>query len=198
MYSGKCMLLFQQFVDVLGVIDGGVQQENQFGNDAELFSDHPSEFAADAPHVFLQGRHRRFRFRGGENAHIDLRDGEVGADPDLADRHHGTAEGGHAFAPDDFGEVLLEFPRHLELSCACRCFHLDDIDDEIILLASLGEDVLAMGLLSEWVEGTRSTSLVIVTPSDGLLQLLVLVLHTTVEAQQIVVWLEFDVQVVVL
>lgn len=43
-----------------------------------------------------------------------------------------------------------------------------------------------------------STSLVIVTPSDGLLQLLVLVLHTTVEAQQIVVWLEFDVQVVVL
>ena len=58
--------------------------------------------------------------------------------------------------------------------------------------------LFVLGLLSEWVEGTRSTSLVIVTPSDGLLQLLVLVLHTTVEAQQIVVRLEFDVQVVVL
>ena len=68
-----------------------------------------------------------------------------------------------------------------------------------------GDGGCLLGFKTDWlelfgqgVEGAVGTTVVVVLPSDGLGQILVLVLDTTAEAEQIVLWLEQNGQVVVL
>ena len=101
---------------MLHVVERIVEIEHQFRDDPELLGDPAAQFAAQAGGFFAQLLHDVHRLDGGENADIDLGQGQVRRDLHAADGKHGAVVGGHAAQADDFGQVLLDLPRHFLLS----------------------------------------------------------------------------------
>ena len=71
----------------------------------------------------LQDLHHLRRAVGGEDAHEDLRDAQVGADADFADGDHAPAEDRHPLAADDLRQVALKLARDLQLSGRSGLIH---------------------------------------------------------------------------
>ena len=116
-------LFFQQFLDVLGIVQAGVQEKHDFRDDAELLAYDAAEFPAVTAQVLVQNSHDSVCLGGREDAYVGLGDGQVGTDANLADRDHGTAEGRHPLAAEDFGQVLLDFAGYLKLTGGGCLFH---------------------------------------------------------------------------
>ena len=129
---------------MLDIIERAVEEEVYLWNDAQLLGHLVTELAADGLHVIVEHLHHSLRLVGREYADEGLGEGKVGADPDLADRYHSPRERSHPLPTDDFRKVALKFAGDFELSCRCWFLHLLYLDDVIVLLAFLGEDVLAV------------------------------------------------------
>ena len=65
-------LLLEEPVDMLCVVEGGVEVEIYPGNYAELFGDFPSEFSAQRPVLHLEGIHHLFLLCGREDADVNF------------------------------------------------------------------------------------------------------------------------------
>ena len=102
---------------MLGVVDGSVEIEGQFGHYAYLFADLASEFSAESAVLVLEREHHLRLFPGGEDAHVNLGNRKVRADAHFAHGHHGSAEGCHSLPSDNLREVFLYFTGNLELPC---------------------------------------------------------------------------------
>ena len=108
---------------MLGIVNGGIQHEYQFGDYPELLGDLVSELSTYGTDILLQGIHHFPGLGRREDTDENLGHGQVGTDSHLAYRYHGTAESSHTFTADNLRETLLKFAGNLELSCTCRCFH---------------------------------------------------------------------------
>ena len=106
---------------MLHVVEAGVEEEDDFRHDAQLFAHSPSEFAPQSLDIFLEPAHHRVCLCGREDAHVDFCHGEVRADFHSADAHQGPVKCGHPFAADNLRHFPLDFPRHLQLAGAFCC-----------------------------------------------------------------------------
>ena len=130
---------------MLCVVKRAVQEEDELRNYAELFCNQVSKLPADGFVVFFQKPHHAFLFIGREYAHEDFGYRKVRTYADFAYRYQGAAKGRHSLGTDYFRKVLLDFTGNLQLPCTCLLFHpLFYIDDEVILLAFLGKDVVTV------------------------------------------------------
>ena len=108
---------------MLCIIQGGVQDENKFRDNPELFGNKMPKFSAESFIIILKDLHHGTLLLRGENAHEDLGYGEVRAYADFTYRNHSAAESGHALGANELCKVLLQFSGNFQLPCTCGFFH---------------------------------------------------------------------------
>lgn len=99
-------MAFEKLVDTLHAVDGLVEVEMEFGDDAQLVSFQVAHLAANLARILLNLRHG-----GGfpvlrEDAEIDVGDAQIGRDTHFADRDEGAPQGA-CIAEKDVTEVFL-------------------------------------------------------------------------------------------
>ena len=101
-----------------------------------------AELSAQSLDIVVQKFHHFLSLGGREYADVGLGEGEVGADPDLAHRHHRASEHCHTLAAYDFSQILLDLLATLSCLVLAGFSILENVDYEVVLLAFLCEDVL--------------------------------------------------------
>ena len=109
--------LFQQPVNVLGIVQRVVHEELEFGDDAQLVACAQTELETNLPHIGVDVVADFLCPFAGEDAQVSAADAHVGAD--AADTHadeHTT--GGLSLALKDVAEFLLDEACNLILTCS--------------------------------------------------------------------------------
>ena len=117
-------LFLNQFLDAFDVFQGVVDGEGDFGNDPELVFHAFPEFEADGAGVVVQGGEDRGAFVEGENAEVDFRKAEVGADAYFRYGDHGALYEMAGFFQEDVAEVFLYLAADFLLSGGLFFFHI--------------------------------------------------------------------------
>lgn len=107
---------FQQFFNVLGLVERIVEIKNNLRCNTCLVADACAEHAADFDHIFLDAFKNRGAVGRRENADVDLRHTEVGAYPRFGNGYHGTGHVCIAFAQKNVCNFLLDKAAKLLLS----------------------------------------------------------------------------------
>ena len=117
-YAG---LFLEQFVDVRYVVERIVDEEFEFGYNAQLVPHVLSQLEADSLDVGVDVGEQLFGFLRGEYAEIRLANAQVGTYAAFAYRHNHAARCARLFF--EYGaQLLLQQPGYLVLSCG---FHRD-------------------------------------------------------------------------
>ena len=101
------------------IVQAVVNEELEFGDDAELFADASAEFIADLSLVRVDVLHYLLGFLAWEDAEIDAADAQVGTDAASADAHQ-HASHRTCLLLEDVAQLLLYEASNLVLS---GCFH---------------------------------------------------------------------------
>ena len=99
-------LLFQEFVDVLQIVHRIVDEEFEFGDDAQLMPHARAELIANARVLRIDALQDVFRLLRGEDADVCAAYAHVGADVSLRDAHDDARHGFGIFL-EDVAQFLL-------------------------------------------------------------------------------------------
>ena len=102
------------------VIQRIIDEELEFGDDAELLADAGAEFVANLTLVGVDILHDFLCLLAGEDAEIDAAHAQVGADAADADAHQHASHRTRLLLKD-IAQLLLNESGYFVLSC---CFHL--------------------------------------------------------------------------
>ena len=108
-------LLLQQFVNVVNVVERIVDEEFQFGDDAQLIAQATAQLVAQFAHIAVDILQYLGRALRREDAEIAAAHAEVGTDTYGADRYEYAVEGGRLFL-EYIAQFLLDEARDFLLS----------------------------------------------------------------------------------
>ena len=120
---------------MLHVIQAVVNEEFEFGDDAELLADSGAEFVAHLALVGVDILHDFLCLLAGKDAEIDAADTQVGADAANADAHQ-YASHRTCLLLEDVAQLLLNESGYFVLS---GCFHLINLlFDDLLFIPPKG------------------------------------------------------------
>ena len=111
------------------IIQAIIDEELEFGDDAELLADASAEFVANLTLVGVDVLHDFLCLLAGEYAEIDAADAQVGADAASADAHQ-YASHRTCLLLENVAQLLLNESGYFVLS---GCFHLINLQFDYLL-----------------------------------------------------------------
>ena len=114
--EGKGHLLLQEFVNMVDVVEGVVDEEAQFGDDAHLVADARAQLVADGLHVRVDVLDDFLAALAGEYAQVGGADAQVGRYLGARNADHDAVHGARLLLKN-LCQFLLQQAGNLVLSC---------------------------------------------------------------------------------